>query len=51
MFDGKEADGKVIEIESRDIVFLEEDYLTRGGIEKDFQFYKMEKMAYTVSIE
>ena len=30
------------EIESRDVVFLEDDYPTRGKIEKDFQFYEME---------
>ena len=38
VFVGEEADGRVIEFESRDVVFLEEDYPTRGEIEKDFQF-------------
>ena len=42
MFVGEEADGRVTEIESRDVVFLEEDYPTRGEINKDFQFYEME---------
>ena len=42
MFVGEEADGRVTEIESRDVVFLEEDYPTRGEIEKHFQFYEME---------
>ena len=42
VFVGEEADGRVTEIESRDVVFLEEDYPTRGEIEKDFQFYEME---------
>ena len=42
MFVGEEADGRVTEFESRDVVFLEEDYPTRGEIEKDFQFYEME---------
>ena len=42
MFVGEEADGRVTEIESRDVVFLEKDYPTRGEIEKDFQFYEME---------
>ena len=39
---GEEADGRVTKFESRDVVFLEEDYPTRGEIEKDFQFYEME---------
>ena len=42
MFVGEEADGRVIEIESRDVVFLEDDYPTKGEIEKNFQFYEME---------
>ena len=42
MFLGEEANGRVTEFESRDVVFLEEDYPTRGEIEKDFQFYEME---------
>ena len=42
VFFGEEADGRVIEIESRDVVFLEDDYPTRGEIEKNFQFYEME---------
>ena len=42
MFVGEEADRRVIEFESRDVVFLEEDYPTRDEIEKDFQFYEME---------
>ena len=41
MFVGEEVDGRVIKIESRDIVFLKEDYPTRDEIEKDFQFYEM----------
>ena len=42
VFVGEEADRRMTEIESRDVVFLEEDYPTRGEIEKDFQFYEME---------
>ena len=42
MFVGEETDGKMTEIESRDVVFLEENYPMRGEIEKDFQFYEME---------
>ena len=36
VFVGEEADGRVTKIESRDVVFLEEDYPTRGEIDKDF---------------
>ena len=36
MFVGEEADKRVTEFESQDVVFLEEDYPTRGGIDKDF---------------
>ena len=46
MFVGEEADGRVTEFESRDVVFLEEDYPTRGEIDKDFQFYEMEDLEY-----
>ena len=46
VFVGEEADGRMTEIESRDVVFLEEDYPTRGEIEKDFQFYEMEDLDY-----
>ena len=42
VFVGGEANRKVIEFESRDVVFLKEDYLMRGEIDKDFQFYEME---------
>ena len=46
MFVGEEADRRMTEFESRDVVFLEEDYPTRGEIDKDFQFYKMEDPDY-----
>ena len=46
VFIGEEADERVAEIESRDVVFLEEDYPTRWEIEKDFQFYEMEDPDY-----
>ena len=36
VFVGEEADGRVTEFESRDVVFLEEDYPKRGEIDKDF---------------
>ena len=46
MFVGEEADGRMTEFESRDVVFLEEDYPTRGEIDKDFQFYEIEDPDY-----
>ena len=41
VFVSEEVDGRVKEFKSQDVVFLEEDYSTRGEIDKDFQFYKM----------
>ena len=46
MFISEEAGERVTKFESRDIVFLEEDFSTRGEIDKDFQFYKMEDQEY-----
>ena len=46
MFVGEEADGRVTEFESWDVVFLKEDYPTRGEIDKDFQFYEMKDPDY-----
>ena len=46
VFVGGEANRKVTEFESRDVVFLEEDYPTRGKIDEDFQFYEMEDLDY-----
>ena len=46
VFVGEEADGRLTEFESRDVVFLEEDYPTRGEIDKDFQFYEMKDPDY-----
>ena len=40
VFIGEKADGSVTELESRDVVFLEEDYPVRGKVNKDFQFYE-----------
>ena len=34
MFVGEEVDGRMTEFESRDVVFLENDYPTRGEIIK-----------------
>ena len=47
MFVGEKTDGRVTEIESRDVLFLENDYPTRGEIDKDFQFYEMEDPEYS----
>ena len=43
MFIHEEAYGKIIEIESRDIVFLEKDFPKRGEVTREFQFYEMEE--------
>ena len=34
--------GRVIEIESQDVIFLEEDFLKRGEINRDFRLFEME---------
>ena len=41
MFVGEEAEGRMTEIESREVIFLTEDYPTRGEIDKYFQFYEI----------
>ena len=46
VFVGEETDGMVTKSKSRDVIFLEEDYSTRGEIDKDFQFYEMEDLDY-----
>ena len=46
VFVGEETDGKMTEFESRYVIFLEEDYPSRGEIDKDFQFYEMEDLDY-----
>ena len=46
MFVGEEVDGRVIEFESQDVIYLEEDYPTRCELNKDFQFYEMEDPDY-----
>ena len=42
MFIGEQADGSVTEMESRDVTFLENDFPSRGEINKDFQLHEME---------
>ena len=44
VFVSENANRRVTKIESRDIIFLEEDYPMRGEIDKDFQFYEMEDL-------
>ena len=46
MFVGEETDRRMTKFKSRDVVFLEEDYPTKGEIDKDFQFYEMENPDY-----
>ena len=40
VFIGEKPDGSVTELESRDVVFLEEDFPMRGKVNKVFQFYE-----------
>ena len=49
MFIGEEIDGRVTEFESRDILFLKDNFPTRGEIDKDFQFYEIEDPKYNAS--
>ena len=42
IFLGEDINGSVIEIESRDVIFLEEDFSERGEIDKDPHFHEME---------
>jgi len=46
VFIGEKANGRVTEIESHDIVFLEKVFPKTGEVEKDFQFYEMENLDY-----
>ena len=46
VFVSEEVDRRVTEFKSRDVVFLKENYPTRGEIDKDFQFYEMESPDY-----
>ena len=41
VFISEEADGRMAEFESREVIFLTEDYPTRGEIDKYFQFYEI----------
>ena len=42
VFLGEDMIGRVIEIESRDVIFLEKDFLKRGDINRDFRLFEME---------
>ena len=42
VFFGEDINGSVMEIESRDVVFLEKDFPGRGEIDKDLHFYETE---------
>ena len=44
IFLGEDINGSVIEIESRDVVFLEKDFLGRGEMDRDTHFYEMEDL-------
>ena len=42
VFLGEDMNGRVIEFESQDIIFLEDDFPKRGEINGDFLLYEME---------
>ena len=42
VFLGEDINESVMEIESQDVIFLEEDFPGRGEIDRDLHFYKME---------
>ena len=42
VFLGEDINGSITEIESQDVVFLEEDFPGRGEIDRDLHFYEME---------
>ncbi|KAG6778425.1 hypothetical protein POTOM_018289 [Populus tomentosa] len=46
VFIGEKAYGRVTEIESRDVVFLEKVFPKASEVEKDFQLYEMENLDY-----
>ena len=41
MFIGEHEDGTVIELESRDVTFLEDDFPRTGEIDRDLHLYEM----------
>jgi hypothetical protein len=46
VFNGEKADGRVTEIESCDVVFLEKVFPKTSEVENDFQLYEMENLDY-----
>jgi D-alanine-D-alanine ligase-like ATP-grasp enzyme len=48
VFIGEKVDGKVTEIESCDMVFLENDFSTIGEVNKDFQLYEMKNLNHDI---
>ena len=42
MFIGEQPNGRVTEIELRDVEFLEEDFPNKGEVDKDMELDKME---------
>ena len=46
VFIGEKTNGRVTEIESRDVVFLEKVFPKTGEVEKDFQLYEMRVLDY-----
>jgi len=46
VFIGEKANGRVIEIESRDVIFLEKDFPMTSEVNKDFRLYEMKNLDY-----
>lgn len=41
MFFGEQPDGSVIEIESRDVDFLKENFPSKGDVRRELELYEM----------
>ena len=44
-------DGSVTEIESRDVNFLEEEFLSKGEVNQDSNFYELDESTPNCSVE
>ena len=48
---GEDSDGRITEIKSRDVIFLENDFPKKGNIDKSSHLYKMEEAQRAYPIE
>ena len=51
VFIGEHTDGGITEIESRDMTFLENDFPTRGEINRDYALYEMDEPIGSIILE